>query len=439
MEAASGSKRPRSVIGKLLAQIRKPGIASFLRNLGVTFIFKALSLLLTLVVYVLCVRELGVITWGQIALIGSVSSIVLIPMTFGLYNGVVKYVPVSNEEERRELIGTALAATVVLSSIVAALLVVSGHVIERLFGFSSASWIGAVALAMSINLYILTESFLRGQQQFFRLGVYKLIGSLLFLAGALTGLYLLGVQSLLSYLIPLIIQNLFFFVITLCRMNVRQLRFTWKALNQLFSFGFFIMLSWLVSTLLFTSDLLLMARFGSDYELGIYSVYQNTIRGLFTILFQDVFAVVFLPMMAGLNKRYADRMIVKYSVLIYAALWCATAIITAILVKLYGNFPLEWTYVGLTSAGIAMNMIYLLFTTVISLDGVRAARLALAALIVPIPILLPVQYLMVKHWGMLGGMTSVIGLNAGLILVFRMTIRLFYPLQPAPEKGVLSN
>jgi len=144
-------------------------------------------------------------------------------------------------------------------------------------------------------------------------------------------------------------------------------------------------------------------------------------------------------MMAGLNKRYADRMIVKYSVLIYAALWCATAIITAILVKLYGNFPLEWTYVGLTSAGIAMNMIYLLFTTVISLDGVRAARLALAALIVPIPILLPVQYLMVKHWGMLGGMTSVIGLNAGLILVFRMTIRLFYPLQPAPEKGVLSN
>lgn len=428
-----------AVIDKMSAQARKPGIAIFLRNLGVTFIFKALSLILTLIVYVMCVRELGVITWGQVALIGSVANIVLIPLTFGFYNGVVKYVPVSTDEESRELMGTALVANLILSSIVTAMLIAMGQMVERLFGFSSASWIGAVALAMSINLYILTESFLRGQQQFFRLGVYKLIGSLLFLTGSLVGLYLLGVKSMVSYLIPLIVQNLFFFVITLCRMNLRPMRVTWKALNKLYSFGFFIMLSWLVSTLLFTSDLFIMTKFGTDYELGVYSVYQNTIRGLFTILFQDVFAVVFLPMIAGASKRDADRIILKYSVPIYFAIWFATAIITAVLIVLYGNFPLNWTYVGLTSAGIAMNMIYLLFTTVVSLDGVRAAKLAFVALIIPIPVSLPLQYLLIEHWGMIGGMISVIVLNIGLILVLRLTIRLFYQFQPTPEKGVLSN
>lgn len=428
-----------AVIGKVSAQTQEPWIASFLKNLGITFIFKALSLLLTLVVYVMCIRELGVITWGQVALIGSVANIVLIPLTFGLYNGVVKYVPVSSEEESRELMGTALVANLVLSSIVTALLIVMGPVVERLFGFSFAFWLGAVALAMSINLYILTESFLRGQQQFVRLGVYKLIGSLLFLAGSLVGLYLLGVHSMASYLIPLIVQHLFFFASTLWKMDLRLLRVTRKALNQLFSFGFFIMLSWLVSTVLFTSDLFIMARFGSDYELGVYSVYQNTIRGLFTILFQDVFAVVLLPMIAGLSKRHADGIIVKYSVPIYIAIWLATAIITAILIVLYGNFPLDWTYVGLTSAGIAMNMMYLLFSSVFSLDGVRAARLAFVALMIPIPVTLPLQYLLVERWGMIGGMVSVIVLNIGLIVVLRLTIRLFYPFQPAPEKGVLSN
>lgn len=429
-----------SVIGKVLVQVQRPGIARFLRNLGITFIFKAMSLLLTLVVYVMCVRELGVITWGQVAIIGSAANIVLIPLTLGLYNGVVKYVPISSEEESRELMGTALAANLVLSCSASALLIAAGPIVEQLFGLSPAAWIGAVALGMSINLYILTESFLRGQQQFVRLGIYKLVGSLLFLGGAFLGLYVMGVRSMFCYLIPLMIQHLSFFILTLLNSDLRHMRVTWKALKQLFAYGFFIMLSWLVSTLLFSADLFMMARFGTDYELGVYSVYQNTIRGLCTILFQDVFAVVFLPMIAGVSKRHVDRIIVKYAIPIYAAVWLAAALFTAVLIMLYGKaFPLDWTYVGLTSAGIAMNMMYLLFTSVISLDGVRAARLAFVALMIPIPLILYLQYSLVESRGMIGGMASVILLNLCLLVVFRLTIRFFYQFQPAPEKGVLSN
>jgi O-antigen/teichoic acid export membrane protein len=428
------------MVKRVAEQARRPGIALFLRNIGVTFVFKALSLLMTLVVYVLCARELGVITWGQVALIGSVANILLIPLTFGLYNGIVKYVPVESEADSRELMGTALIANVALSALLAAVLLLSGPLVERLFGFPPSSWLPAVVLAMSINLYILTESFLRGRQQFFRLGLYKLLGSIVFLACALAALYLLGVKSLLSYVVPLIAQNLFFFFSALRGNGLRPLQVTKRALKKLFAYGFFIMLSWLVSTLLFTADLLLVAKFATEYELGVYSVYQNTIRSLCTILFHDVFAVVFLPMIAALNKRHVDRLLVKYAFPIGAVVWLGAGLVTVMLILFLGkSFPLDWLYVGLTSAGIAMNMMYLLFTSVISLDGARAARLTFLALLIPIPAVLLMEYLLVKHSGVIGGMIAVIALNAVLLIVFRTAVRWFYRFQSDPEKGVLAH
>jgi hypothetical protein len=76
-----------------------------------------------------------------------------------------------------------------------------------------------------------------------------------------------------------------------------------------------------------------------------------------------------------------------------------------------------------------MNMMYLLVTSVVSLDGVKAARLSFVSLVVSLPVLLFMQYLFVKHWGMLGGMFSVIVLNILLIVVFRIIIRLYYEFQ----------
>lgn len=432
--------RLTAAAGKAAIGARSPGIALFLRNIGVTFVFKAGSLLLTLVVYVLCARALGAAVWGQAALIVSAANLVVIPLTFGLYNGVVRFVPVSNEEESREWMGTALAANLILSSALAVLLGLSGPIVERLIGFPVSSWLPAIAIAMSVNLYILTESFLRGQQRFYRLGLYKLLGSFVFLAGALLGLYGLGAKSMYSYLIPLAGQNLVFFIAVLLGGGLGRLRATMRTLRRLFLFGFFMMLSWLFSALLFTSDLFFVARFVPDDTLGVYSVYQNTIRGLCTVLFHDVFAVVFVPMIASLDKRRVDRILARYSIPIAACIALAAAAMTTALVLLYGEaYPLDWRYVGLTSCGIAMNMMYLLYTSVLALEGAKAARLTFLALLVPMPALLLMQYLLARQWGMTGGMVSVVALNACLLIAYRLAIRWFYRLPPAAEKGALSH
>lgn len=424
-------RRTTDILGKLWSEARSPGSSAFLKNFGITFIFKALSLLLTLVVYVLAVRELGVVTWGQIALIASVANIMLIPLTFGLHNGVIKYIPVSTGEEARELMGSALVANLIPSCLVAVLLLIAAPAVESWFGFSSMNWIAAVALAMSINVYILTESFLRGQQLFFRLGLYKLLASIVFLAGTIIAMYVLGVRSITGYMLPLIAQNVFFFFAALHKSGISPLRCSLKIVKKLFSYGLFIMFSWLVSALLFTSDLFYMAHFGAQYDLGVYSIYQNTIRNLCTILFHDVFAVVFMPLIASLNRRHVDAIIMKYSVVIFLLIWLGAAVLTTVLVLLYGTaIPLDWTYVGLTSAGIAMNMMYLLMTTVIAMDGVKAARRVFAALLAPIPLLLYLQYVLVKHWGIIGGMCSVIIINVGLLIALRTMLRYFYHFQP---------
>lgn len=429
--------RAVTVLVKSWEQIKSPGSALFLRNFGVTFIFKALSLLLTLVVYVMSVRELGVITWGQIALMTSIANIMVIPLTFGLHSGVVKYVPVSTAGEGRKLMGTALIANLVPSVIVTVLLVLAGPLVQHLFDFPLHNWLAAVGLAMSMNMYILTESFLRGKQLFFRLGMYKLIGSVLFLGGALIGMYMLGVKSMSSYMIPLIAQNVFFFVAALVRSGLMPLHFSRDIWKRLISYGLFTMLAWLVSALLFTSDLFLVAHFGEQYELGVYSIYQNTIRNLCSVLFHDVFAVVFIPMIASMNRHHVDRMIMRFSIPIYLLVWIGAAMVTTVLLLLYG-LSLNWLFVALTSAGIAMNMMYLLMTTVISLDGLKAARWVFIALIIPIPAMLYLQYVFVKQWGMIGGMSSVIVLNVCLVIVLRITVRYFYQIQSAPKEGDVS-
>ncbi|XID92347.1 oligosaccharide flippase family protein [Paenibacillaceae bacterium WGS1546] len=436
----TGCARWVAAVWKAKSQTGSPTVLAFIRNLGVTFAFKAGALLVTLLVYIACVRELGVIAWGQAALIVSVANIVVIPLTFGLHNGVVRYAPVSNEEERRELMGTAFVANLVLSSMLAAVFVLSGPAVERAFGYPLSFWLTSVALGMSVNLYILTESFLRGQQRFYRMGLLKLLGSLAFLAGALVALYALEVRTIAAYLVPLIAHHLFFFVFSLHKCGLRPFRVSARAFWKMFSFGIFLMLNWLFSALLFTSDLFFVARFVSDYGLGVYSVYQNTIRGLCTVLFHDVFAVVFVPMIAGMDKRAVDKLLVKYAVPIAAAVALGAACLTAALVLLYGKeFPLDWSYVGLTSAGIAMNMMYLLFTSVIALDGAKAARLTFAALIVPIPALLYMQYAFVKNWGTIGGMASVIALNVALLLAYRLTIKFFYRPRAVTKKGELAQ
>jgi len=417
-----------------------PRLQRFLQHVSVVFVFKALSLALTLVVYVMCVRELGAAAWGQVALITSVAGVLLIPLTAGLHNGVVKYVPVSNLSASRAIMGTAFAGNLAISALAAGLFALAGQAVERLTGFPQSHWLWAVALAMSINLYIMAESFLRGQQRFYLVGSYKFYASIALLLGTAAMLFLLGVKSLAAYLLPFIIYHLLFFAAALPKSGLWPLNVTRDAWKLLLGFGLFHMLTWLCSTVLFTSDLYFVARFGTAEETGVYSIYQNNIRALCTILFHDVFAVVFLPMIASMNKRQVDRIAVKYAVPIYLAIAAAVGALTTVLVLLLGkSVPLDGIYIALTAAGTAMNMMYLLFTSILSLDGVRAARLALLSLLIPMPFLLGMQYVFVQQWGAVGGMSSVIAVNALLVLSHRLAIHYFYPERHAADSDGLRS
>lgn len=416
----------------------QPRAALFLRNFSIVFIFKILSLLLTLVVYIQCMRAFGIVVWADVALITSVAGILLIPLTFGLYNGIVKYVPISDEEESRTLMGTAFVGTLAISCGIAILFVIAGPFIEQFFGFSSTYWYWAIAVAMSINLYILSESFLRGQQRFFIIGSYKFYASIALLLATLVALHVLGARTPNVYLLSLIGYNLLFFFGAMWKSRIWPLTISIKAWRMLFSFGAFNMLSWLFSTILFTSDLLILARFGTKYDVGIYSVYQSNLRSLCTILFHDVFAVVFLPMIAAMDKRQMVRILFRFSPLLFVVLGMGVGVLTTILVMLFGKtIPLEWLYVLLTAAGVAMNLVYLLLTSVFALDGIKATRLVFGALIVPLPFLLGMQVLFVEQWGVIGGMASVIMLNALLIIVFQLVIRSKYPISLTDNKGAI--
>jgi O-antigen/teichoic acid export membrane protein len=416
---------------------KHPLVTRFLRNVGTVFVFKALSLLLTLVIYVLCAREFGAAGWGQTAIVNTWAGLMLIPLTFGLFHGVVKEVPVSKPEESRELMGTALVSTLAISVFLAILLAVSAPLIEQILGYPRLHWYWAIGSALSICWYIVSESFLRGRQMFYQIGLFKLFAAVVLLVGSLYMIYVMDIRSLESFILPFAAGNILFFVLTLASSRLGPIRVSREAWKKLFGFGAFQMLTWLFSTILFNSDLLLVAQFGTDSETGLYAVYQNNVRMLCTILFHDVFAVVFLPMIAKMDKQQIDRQIVRYCIPIGGAIFVGSFVMTICLVLLFGKtFPLVWTYVLLTAAGVTLNMLYLLMTAVISLDGTSAARLALRSLILPLPVLLALQYVAIAYWGIQGGMVYVILLNSVLIVSFRLSVRRWRAFPTASVKGV---
>ena len=333
--------------------------------------------------------------------------------------------------------GTAFVATSAIAFAVAAIFALAAPLVEKGFDYPRADWWWAVASAVSICLYILSESFLRGQQRFHAIGSYKLYGSAVFLAASLVMLFLMGIRTLESYVLPFILHNLFFFAFALKASGLGRIRATREAWRKLLGFGAFQMLTWLFSTLLFTGDLFFVARFGTDYEVGVYSVYQTNIRALCTILFHDVFAVVFLPMIAAMDLRRVDRLVVRYAAPIALGVFAAVGALATVLALIFGkSVPLDWTYVALSAAGVSLNTLYLLMTSVVSLDGAKASRLAFVSLLVPLPLLVGMQYYAIAEWGVLGGMASVALLNLALIVVFRLAVRFVHAFQPVSEKGV---
>lgn len=420
------SKIWETILGKLDNITIIPDARGFVKNIGKLFVFNRFYSVFGAVTGIIAARMLGPVEFGKIGLIGSIGGYLFIPVLLGANNSMYKYLPDSDQTQTKKLIGTALSGNLLAMVLFGVLFLSLKEIITGALRFSPGIWTAAVIMAVIIAFNSLSESFLRGQKKYSLIGRLKLANSIVFFVLILGLYFVYGKADYRSYYFCNILATLFFIVsaITMSGFRFSWLGFSRSSAKKIYSLGLIVMLNMLFSNIINTSDTLIVNYFFPEsHELGIYNVYQGSAKHQFVIMFFEVFAVVFFPTIAQLDKKTLYKKINKYLYWLIPLAMAGCGAMLIMTVFFYGSeYKLNLLYVFLVSVSVGIYSMFQIYNCMFSLEGNKGARLCLIPLAITIPISLILQFFFTKWWGILGTMVAVLITNILLVFIFKLLL-----------------
>ncbi len=418
--------------------VKNRDITNFFNNLGIVFVFRFATAVLSLVIMAMAARFLGVVAMGDIVMIQNTAYLLVIPITLGVNTSIIKYLPGSEKEQEEKLIGSAFLCNMILCVVMVLIYIGFGKVFYKAANLSPDKWVLCVVLAVSINWANVLEAILRIKKQFFRLGSIKLIGALVNFA--IVVFSCIVARNFYYFIIGLAINQGIFSILARKKDKTKKLRFSWETSKFMYKYGAINMVSCALSTFLFSADLFIVNHFCSGYDVGIYSVYQVNVKNFFNILFHDIFAAVFLPTIVRMDKVKLYKKIIRLvPFLLPLAILANAALCVAVLVIYGKNYPFNWTYLLLVSVGTGLHFIYWMFNSIFTVEGKKGAVLCMVGLGIPLPVLIAVCILLTKSFGITGAMISWLVTQVTLIGVLIFIIKYKYLNLEAKHGAVLET
>ena len=404
-----------------------PDGKSFVKNFGELFIYNRLASVFLMLISIMTARMLGPAEFGRIGLVGNICAFLYIPILIGANNSMYKYLPESGEDARRKLMSTAWLGNTATSVFFGGLFLLFSGVISKSIQMDPAIWRMGVFFTIVITFSNIAESFLRGQMKYSVIGKLKLLSASVFfllILGVLPGLtpgkadystyYLCNIISMAVFIVPAVWK---------AGLPLRKLSVSRDMIKQIYSLGTIVMVNMLFTAILNSSDLFIVNYFCSGRELGIYNVYQGFVKNSFTAIFFEVFAVVFLPTIAAMDKTLLYKRFNRYILWVIPVIATVTGLITAVTVLLFGRqYTLSFTYIALVSVSIGLYLVFQIYNCIFSMEGNRGAKLCLIPLGMTMPASLLLQFLLTKFWGITGAMVAVLITNLMLVLTFRAVV-----------------
>lgn len=380
-------------------------IRTFLRQLSILFGCRSIGIIIGIFITLLNGRVLTVEDMGQFNLAINLSNVLVIPLVFGTNTSVLKILPETRENQKGTVIGTVFLCN--------GLMCILGGILFCSFSFwgsgllkiSSMSWYLAVIIAIASNLCIVTETFLKHQQDFKNIGLGKLISSIVLLLAYLIGVYYLKLVDVKLFLVFNVISQLILFLILVVKVDFHQIHFSLKVAKDIYSLSVLYMLSWLLSTFLYNADIYILAYLSDHYEVGVYSAYQVNVRNYFSIFYHDVFAAVFLPTILSMKIKKDEiyRNVNKWIPAIFGIIVMGTAAVCSLFIISYGKqYELNFLYVALVALGIGFQSIFFLINSILVIEGMEGAKLSLAIMSKPFPFLVANIFLLTYLFGKIG-------------------------------------
>ncbi|SHH43747.1 Membrane protein involved in the export of O-antigen and teichoic acid [Butyrivibrio fibrisolvens DSM 3071] len=416
---------------RLLGRSESTTLILFVKNFLLLFAFRGISVLTNLVVTILAGRTLTVELMGEYNLVFTLANILVIPLIMGVNNTLLKVLPESSDDEKKEILGTVIIGNFMLCLGLSVIGYIITPIVCRFPNLTPESWYLAIALAIATNSCILADTILKVDEKFFRLGIAKIAGSIFMMAGYLVSILAFNKISIYVYIICNVLGQVLALLVSVYKLGAVKFIFRRDIAKDIFKIGVFYMFSWLLTTGLNTADICIISALRPEYESGIFSSYQSNIRIYFSVFYNDIFAAVMLPTLInhGVDIRRLVGNVFKFMPVILLILGAGTATLLVALLYAYGEqYPIIWGYIILEAAGIAFQGIYYFFSSLLVMEGETGARTSFEILGKPYVFLLLISFVCTKLFGLTGGFISFTAnqaiLAVLLVIRYRRTLRI---------------
>ncbi|HEX2925584.1 MAG TPA: oligosaccharide flippase family protein [Ruminiclostridium sp.] len=407
---------------KINSLLRNQDIKNFIGNLGIVFVFRFLTAVLSVISLVLAARYLGAVSVGNITMIQNTAYLLYIPMCFGVNSSIIKYLPFCNEGESDELLGSVCVWNLALTVLFSVFYWLFHSYFNSFLGFSSMQLLLTVLMAVMINFSMITDAILRTKKRFFTLGSIKMAGSLVFFTFTIISSVIM--KNYIYFVVGIIVNQFIVVIWSISTIKFKKIRFSIKTSKIIYKYGGINTVSSVLCYIMFSSDLYIVNHFCSSYDVGIYSLYQVNVKNFFNMMFHEIFAVVFLPTIVKMDTmRLYKRVRSLLPVLLPLAVLANIALSVSMLLMYGKSYTINWVYVLLISTALGFHFVYWVLNSVFTVEGKKGALVCLAGLGIPMPVLIFLSITFTRLWGITGLLVSSLITQIVLIGMFILIIK----------------
>jgi len=326
----------------------------FFGNLSWSFLGGGLASAVMLVVNILAGRLIGPEGFGRYNLVLTFSQLLMLPLIFSLDIAGVRSVAMSkNREEEASNISSALYFLAANSLFITLLFLLSYRFIALRFAVDTRLLFLIIAMTLTMSFRNVCDGFIRA------LGLYEYqfrgrIAEVV-VAVSIFALLFFGVGRMneFSYILALLAGGVTLTLIFFGRLTPYLTTFSYKHLSAQLSYGKILLIGSILGTAFNSLDVVIIARYLSVFEVGIYGAYYAASTNLVAQLVQ-MFINVFFPSVAKAeDKRAIFQKVNQLSVLAFVPCVIILSGMVWLIISLFGskygvrlNYVLEFGTLG---------------------------------------------------------------------------------------------
>lgn len=372
-------------------------------------------------------RGAGAAAFGRFTVVLTIALIVTVGMLTSMHYVMLQELPRAAPERRPALMTTALVSTLAVSAALAALGTLAAPLLTSVLNVDPRTLAFGLALAASMTLNQLAESFLRGLKRFAFVAGLKLVIAIGYLAAACFCLLVLGVRDAEPYLVALIATNAVFALGAVAAAGVRPRAWSAGLVLSLYRHGAYVTGIAALTGVLFGVDVIFLNHWAAPADVGVYAIYNGFPKRLMGVVFTDGIGLALLPLMATTDKSRLMRRIARLTPAVAGATTVfAFAASTVFFLLMSGEYPYSVGLMTLSALGIGAHTAFNLYAVALSMDGVRGARVLIGCLAAGTPVALAVLAACVRWQGLAGGLIGFALANVILLAVVGVTAARMY-------------